>query len=126
MDVFVFAIAFSVVFIFVVLDLVRRKRLKEQYSLLWLLVGLVLIVLSSSRSLVEKMASYLHIYYAPSMLFLFGLIFCFTLILHLTVVISKLNDRVVRLTQEVALLKEQLSAPSKKHEPSSSGERKVV
>jgi hypothetical protein len=109
-DVFVFAVAFSIVFILIVLDLVRRKRLKEQYSLLWLLVGVVLLILSSSRSLVEKMAAYFHIYYAPSMLFLFGLIFCFTLILHLTVVISKLNDRVVRLTQEVALLREQRDA----------------
>ncbi|BCJ86415.1 DUF2304 domain-containing protein [Effusibacillus dendaii] len=105
MTVYLFSLLFSVGFIVVVLDLVRRQRLKEQYSLLWLLVGIGLLVVSSNTVVLEWTARMLDIKYAPAVLFLLGLIFCFALILHLTVVISRLSDRVLRLTQELTVLK---------------------
>lgn len=124
MDVFVLALALAVVFILVVLDLVRRKRLKEKYSLLWLLVGAVMLTLASSRQLLESAANRLHVYYAPSLLFLCGLIFSFALILHVTVVLSRLEDRVVRLAQEVALLRaEQKETESGEQATATCGER---
>lgn len=103
-----FALLFSLAFILVVLDLVRRQRLKEQYSLLWLAVGIGLVVVSSSTRVLEGLAAALDIKYAPAVLFLLGLIFCFALILHLTVVISRLTDRVLRLAQEITVLKTEL------------------
>ncbi|MBE3552654.1 MAG: DUF2304 domain-containing protein [Kyrpidia tusciae] len=108
MDVYQLAILFSVAFILVVLDLVRRRRLKEKYSLLWIFVGLLMLVLSTFRSAIEHMAAFFHVYYAPSLLFLVGLVFCFSLILHVTVVLSRLEDRVVRLAQEAAILREEI------------------
>lgn len=109
MNVLWFSLLFSVGFIFVILDLVRRQRLKEQYSLLWLLIGLGFLVVSSNTKVLEWMALLLDIKYAPAVLFLLGLIFSFALILHLTVVISRLTDHVLRLTQEITVLKTELS-----------------
>ena len=50
----------------VVIELIRRGRLKERYSLLWLFAGVILLVLSSSRSLLEFFSHLVGIYYAPS------------------------------------------------------------
>ncbi|MDA8234510.1 MAG: DUF2304 domain-containing protein [Clostridia bacterium] len=112
-NVYFLAILFSLIFLLAVVDLVRRRRLKEQYSLLWLLVGFLMLFLSLSRVNLEMLAAWLDIKYAPAMLFLFGLIFSFILILHLTVVISKMSERVVILTQEFAILREQLQEKQK-------------
>ncbi|MCL6445332.1 MAG: DUF2304 domain-containing protein [Alicyclobacillus sp.] len=97
------AIAFSLFFIFFVIELVRRSRLREQYSLLWLVFGLVMLALSASASLLKTVAGWFGVVYAPSLLFLIGLICAFALLLHITVVISRLTDRVIRLTQELGI-----------------------
>jgi hypothetical protein len=88
-----------------VLELVRQKRLKEKYSLLWLFTAAVLLVLSLSRGLLEKVAGLVGIYYAPSAFFLLAFLFLMLITLQFSVVISKLSERNKVLTQEVALLK---------------------
>lgn len=105
MSVYILSIIFSITFIAVVLELVRRQKLREQYSILWLIVGVIFIIFSLNVWLMEYLAKLLGIIYAPAMLLFFGLIFCLALILHLTIVVSKMNDRIVRLSQEVAILK---------------------
>ncbi|MDR9856043.1 DUF2304 domain-containing protein [Paenibacillus sp. VCA1] len=105
MNVYLLSILFSLVFLLTVLELVRRRKLKEQYSLLWILMGILLLVLSMNVKGMEKIAWWLHIEYAPALLFLFGLLFCFVFILHLTLVITKLSRQVLRLTQEITILK---------------------
>ncbi|MHB8170673.1 MAG: DUF2304 domain-containing protein [Thermincolia bacterium] len=112
-SVYFLAILFSLFFLVAVVDLVRRRRLKEQYSLLWLLVGFLMLFLSLSRVNLERVAALLDIKYAPAMLFLFGLIFSFILILHLTVVISKMSERLVILTQEFSILRQHLQEKQK-------------
>lgn len=111
-NIYPLSILFSAAFLLTILELVRRQKLKEQYSLLWILMGILLLIISMNVRLVEKLAGWLNIEYAPALLFLFGLLFCFVFILHLTIVISKLNQQVLRLTQEVTILKERESASS--------------
>ncbi|MNJ35061.1 DUF2304 domain-containing protein [Paenibacillus bouchesdurhonensis] len=103
----ILSVSISVVFLLIVLELVRRQRLKEQYALLWILFSIVLLILSLNVSFMEWIAEQMGVKYPPAVLFLFGLLFCFSLILHLTIVITKLTSQVLRLTQEVAILKAQ-------------------
>ncbi|MFI2855930.1 DUF2304 domain-containing protein [Paenibacillus sp. JSM ZJ436] len=105
MNVYILSVMFSIVFLVMIIELVRRRRLKEQYSLLWILMGFTLFIISVNVQGVERLASFLQIEYAPALLFLFGLLFCFVLILHLTLVITKLSAQVLRLTQEIAIMK---------------------
>lgn len=107
--------AVSVVFLLIVFHLIRKKHLREQYSLLWLLFGLAMTILSIGTSWLEWLAEQFDVKYAPALLFLVGIIFCLVLILHLTVVVSKLSERVVRLTQETGLLRSELEQ-YRKHE----------
>lgn len=107
-DIFFFAALFSFGFLVVVLEFVRSKKLKEQYSLLWLFIGIVMIILSLWRNLLNLLASWLGIYYAPSLLFVVGILFSFTLILHYSVIISRLHTQSVRLAQEIGILNKKI------------------
>jgi hypothetical protein len=98
----------SIVLLLLIMGLVRRRRLKEQYALLWIGFGVIMIVLSLNSAWLNGLASLFYVYYAPSLLFLFGIVFCLLLIIHLTVVLSSLSDKVIRLVQEVSMLKKEL------------------
>ena len=98
------AIAGSATLLVLVLELIRRGRLKERYSLLWLFSGIVLLVLSLSRSLLEYFSRLIGIYYPPSLLFLIAFVFLLLITLHFSAVISGLSEKNKRLTQDIALL----------------------
>jgi hypothetical protein len=108
--IYVLSILFSLTFVSFVLSMVRKQKLREQYSLMWLLLGLVIVVVSVRSHWLDSLAAMLGIYYAPSLLFLIALLFIFAYLLHLTIVISKLSDRVVRLTQELAIYQQREQA----------------
>ncbi len=91
-----------------ILELIRRGKLAERYSLLWIVTGAVLLGLSIWRGLLDNFAVALGIFYPPSALFLVGLVFVLLLILHFSVIVSRLSRRSRLLAQEVALLKEAL------------------
>ena len=104
----VLAITGSAAVLFLVLELIRRGRLKERYSLLWLFSGVVMLVLSLSRELLEFIARQVGIFYPPSLLFLVAFIFLLLITRHFSAVISGLSEKNKRLTQEIALLRQAL------------------
>lgn len=113
-DIFFFAALFAFGFLIVVMEFVRTRKLKEQYALLWLLIGGIMILLSVWRGLLNKMASLLGIFYAPSLLFVAGILFSFTLILHYSIIISRLHTQNVRLAQEIGVMNKKLEDLNKK------------
>ncbi|MDN5363244.1 MAG: hypothetical protein PWQ91_305 [Eubacteriales bacterium] len=115
-DIYFLAALFSFIFLLMVLNFVRRGRLKEQYAILWIFFGLILIVVSLRVEIIDWLAALLGVVYPPSLLFLLGIIFCLSLIVHLTVVVSRLEERVVRLTQEIALLRAEVGEGAKRKE----------
>ena len=92
----------------VVIELIRRGRLKEKYSLLWLLAGGILLLFSSSRDLLEYVSHLIGVHYPPSFLFLLAFFFLLLITLHFSVVLSGLSDKNKQLAQEVALLRQEL------------------
>ena len=112
-NVYAISIIFSIVFLVVVVELVRKNKLQERYSLLWIFMSIILLVLSSTPVIINKLAEWLDIKNPPSFLFLFGLVYLLIYNLHLTVVVSKQSEKITRLVQEIALLKESLSKRGK-------------
>ncbi|NSW92609.1 MAG: DUF2304 domain-containing protein [Firmicutes bacterium] len=112
-NVYTISIIFSIVFLVVVVELVRKNKLQERYSLLWIFMSIILLVLSSTPVIINKLAEWLDIKNPPSFLFLFGLVYLLIYNLHLTVVVSKQSEKITRLVQEIALLKESLSKRGK-------------
>lgn len=104
----VFSIIGSLLLFLFILRLVKRKRLKEEYSLLWLGFGLIFIALSIFKPLLEIVASTLGILYAPAALLLILVLSVFFILIQFSVVISKLAEGNKNLIQEVGILKAEL------------------
>lgn len=97
--------------ILLVLELIRGRRLKERYALLWLVTGLVLLVLSVWRGGLNTIAGWLGVQgYPPAILFAAAIMFVIAVLLHYSTVLSRLTDDNVLLAQEVALLRARLDA----------------
>jgi hypothetical protein len=92
----------------VVLELVRRRRLMERYALLWLFSAAVLLCLSIFRSLLQAIADAVGVAYAPSALFVIAFGFVLLLLLHFSLVISRLADQSKVLAQRLGIVQEQL------------------
>jgi len=94
----------SVGLLLIVLELVRRRRLKEEYSLLWLLTAVVLLALSLWRSSLDLIAKLMGIFYPPTALFVVGFGFVLLLLLYFSTIISQLSGENNSLTQRLAIL----------------------
>ena len=91
-----------------VFELVRRRRLMERYALLWLFSTVVLLGLAVWKHLLEEVASAVGIFYAPSALFVVALGFILAILLHFSLVISRMADQTKVLAQRVGLLQQRL------------------
>jgi hypothetical protein len=104
------ATAASLILVFVVFELIRSRRLRERYALLWLLTGVVLVILSAWRGGLNTIAGWFGVKgYPPAVLFAVGLLFVILVLLHYSTVISRLADQNVVLAQKLALLETRLS-----------------
>lgn len=100
------AILGSAALLLVVLELVRRRRFLERYALLWLFSGTCLLALAVWKGLLDTVANAIGIFYAPSALFVIAFGFIMVLLLHFSVVVSKLADQNKILAQRLALLEQ--------------------
>ena len=97
--------------ILVILELIRGRRLKERYALLWLATGIVLLVLSAWRGGLNTIAGWLGVgTYPPAILFAAAILFVIAVLLHYSTVLSRLTDDNVVLAQEIAILRARLDA----------------
>ena len=103
------AVVASVGLLAVVLELIRNRRLRERYALLWLLAGSVLLVFSIWRGGINTIAGWVGIRtYPPAVLFAIAALFFFAVLLHYATVISRLSDQNTMLAQRLALLESRI------------------
>ena len=87
-----------------VFELVRRRRLMERYALLWMFSTAILLALAVWKPLLDRVAVAIGIFYAPSALFAVAFGFVLVLLLHFSLVISRLAEQTKVLAQRVGLL----------------------
>jgi len=107
----IIAIAGSLALLIFVIELVRRRHLKEEYSVLWVATALALLLLAAWGGLLRDLAHFVGANSQASTLYFFGIIFVVFLLLHFSVRVSNLERRVVVLLQEIALLGERDAHP---------------
>lgn len=100
-----FAIIFSIIFIILILNLVRRNKLDEKYSILWFFLAVITLLVSIFPSIIETISEWFDVYYPPTVLLLFAVIIIMAYIVHITMVITRQNKMIIKLTQELAILK---------------------
>ena len=98
----------SVLLLLVVFELIRGRRLKERYALLWLATGVVLLVLSAWRNGLNTIAGWMGISYPPAILFAVATLFVIVVLLYYSTVLSRLVDQNTLLAQRLALLERRL------------------
>jgi len=114
----------SLLLLGVVFELIRSRRLRERYALLWVLTGIVLVVLSAWRGGLNTIAGWVGVEtYPPAVLFAVALLFILAVLLHYSTVLSKVCDENVILAQRVALLELEINelrgvSPPAEPEPS--------
>lgn len=100
-------VATGALFIFI-FELVRRRRLMERYALLWLFSAAVLLCLAAWRDALGKLSDAVGIIYAPSAFFAVAFGFALMLLLHFSLVVSRLADQNKVLAQSHGQLQERV------------------
>jgi hypothetical protein len=95
--------AVSILLLGIVFELIRRRRLKEEYALLWLLSGLVILTFSIFPNLLDIISRATGMYYLTA-LFVISFLFLLLIVLHFSTVISRLSERNEQLTQELSIM----------------------
>lgn len=101
----IFSVVFSCSVILLIFELVRQRKIKEEYSILWFLMGFVFLYISFNRNIIDYIGSLFGIAYPPILLVLIMMGFTFLVLIHFSMVISKLVEKNKELTQEVGLLR---------------------
>ncbi len=104
----VLVVAVAILICGAILELIRRKHLMERYAILWLVLGVTLLVLALWKGLLTTLSEAAGIYYPPAALFAVAFLFVLALLLHFSIVLSRLSDQNKILAQRVALLQQRL------------------
>jgi hypothetical protein len=110
----------SIVLIVVIVLLTRQRRIREQYSLIWLAMGFLMLVFSLFKGLLDFIARLAGIYYAPSLLIILSIFSGMVLGVHFTMVLSRLTENNKKLIQDVGLLKNRVEHLEGRRSPAAS------
>ena len=98
-------IAGALAVLLLIIEFVRRRKLKEEYSVLWVVTALVILVLAVWYGALDALTDAIGASQPSSTLFFFGLSFALVLLLHFSIRISALERRNTALIQEIALMR---------------------
>jgi hypothetical protein len=118
----VVALVVSIGLLFLIIDLVRRRKLREEYSWLWLLTVSTILLLTVWFDLLRWITFLIGASIPSSTIFMLAFLFLILISLHFSVVISKLTNRNIELAQRYALLELELNE-IKERIPLSPGEK---
>lgn len=109
----ILAILTSLGFLFYIARLIVKGKLREEYAIIWIVCTIILVIFSVWRNGLEVFSKMLGIYEAPNMVFTGAIFAIMIYLLHLSIVLSKVQAQNKKLTQELALLKEKLGHQGK-------------
>jgi hypothetical protein len=108
----IFAVIVSLAIFVVIITLVRNRKLKAEYSWLWLLAGLTIFVLVVWYDLLVKLTALIGAVEPTTTLFIFGIIFLIFVSLHFAIKLSQLSDQLKNLAQKISLLEAKIDHSS--------------
>ncbi len=111
-----FAITGSILFTLLIFELIRRKAIKEEYSLLWLFFSIVFIILSFSRDLIHELAYFFGVAYPPIAVILILILAIILILIQFSALVSQQSEKIKNLTQEIALLKNKQEKEEKRNQ----------
>ena len=97
----VLAAVIAIVFMAMILEMIRRHRLQERYSVIWFVVGLL--IGAAFPALLELVANVMGVRDTNVALFSLVLLLLLGLALNFSVLVSRQAEQITRLAQEQAL-----------------------
>ena len=101
----IFVIGLGVALLIFVVEVVRRRRLSEGYALLWISVGVGGLLLGVARPLIDRFSDTLGVSYGANLVFAIVFVFLLVVSINLSMHVSKLEDQVTALAEELALVR---------------------
>ena len=95
----------SVAFLVFIGRLIVRGKLREEYAIIWLICTIVLLIFSFWREGLHVIAEMLGVFYPPSLVFLAAIFAIIIFLVHLSIVVSRLQRQLKEAAQEIALLR---------------------
>lgn len=89
----------------VILELVRRRQLREKYAILWLAVGVLVLPLAIFPRLLDRIAGLVGVVSGVSLVLFLGLVFLLLVCLHLSWEVNRLEEETRTLAEEIALIR---------------------
>ena len=105
----IFAIAICVVVFAAAIDLVRRRALREEYSVLWLATSIIMFALVIRYDWLETLTHFIGAELPTTTLFIGSIIFLMLVAVQFSIKISRLTNQVKNLAQDNALLRTELN-----------------
>lgn len=103
-----FLIVLILMFLMLILYFISKKELNLKYSLTWLLSGFILLIIAIFPQIVNRIGSFVGIISPVNTIFLFSGMFTILILLTLTFIVSRLNNRIYKLTQTIALIEKRV------------------
>jgi len=100
----IIAIVLSAVFLLGVLELVRRRKLVEEYSFLWIAVAALMLAISVWRELLHSAARELGVHDPPNVLLIALTAAVVLALLGISVILSRQRRQIERLIEDAAIL----------------------
>lgn len=100
----------------IIINMIRKKALELKYALAWLAVGVGILILDLFPGLMKHISDFMGIELPINMLFFFGFCFALALIFILTIMMSRMSNRIKELTQELALFEKKVNDERTKEE----------
>jgi hypothetical protein len=105
----VFALLICCLVFIVTINLVRKRRLREEYSVLWLVTSLLMFVLVIRYEWLVALTGFIGAGLPTTTLFIGSLVFLMLIAVQFSIKISLLTDQVKNLAQENALLRAEVA-----------------
>ncbi|MEW5693446.1 MAG: DUF2304 domain-containing protein [Candidatus Hydrogenedentota bacterium] len=112
----VLSIIVSIIIFIVIIDLVRRKKMREDLSFIWLIAGFLIFVISlfpQSLFYICKITGFMT---PAGMVFFFGIVFLICITLQFSIHISKVQNDIKNIVQKIALLEHKIEVLTRKED----------
>ena len=109
----IITIVINILFIAYISRLIIKEKLREEYAIVWCICTFVLILFSFWPKGLDVMSKLFGVFEPPNLVFTGFIFMILVYLLHLSVVSSKSQQSITRLTQELALLKEKMEKADK-------------
>lgn len=112
----VITIVINLLFLAYVSFFIVKGRLREEYSIVWIICTILLLIFSFWRDGLDVISKIFGIYDPPNLIFTASIFVIFIYLLHVSIVNSKLQNSITKLTQELAILKQKVDEMKHKEE----------